>query len=213
MNYEIVIATNNQDKIDEIKAYFVDYTVDFLTLRDIKLKLAVNETGKTFLENALIKAKAVAKSVNKTIISDDSGLQVAALNGFPGVYSARWNDHLTQDEKNLELIQMVDAHKLRKAQYTCALVIHYPHKEIRFFVGTTAGKIAKKPIEGPYGFGYDPIFISDQTGKPFSQLTMTEKNEISHRGRALEKLKTCLLEKKLITKIKKGQRNGNDILV
>jgi XTP/dITP diphosphohydrolase len=203
MNYEIVIATNNQDKIDEIKAFFIDYTIDFLTLKDIKLKLAVNETGKTFLENALIKAKAVSKSVNKAIISDDSGLQIAALNGFPGVFSARWNDHLTQDEKNRELIKMMEPHKLRKAQYTCALVIHYPHREIRFFVGTSTGKIAKQPMDGPYGFGYDPIFISDQAGKPFSQLTLQEKNDISHRGRALEKLKTCLLEKKLITKIKK----------
>jgi XTP/dITP diphosphohydrolase len=203
MNYEIVIATNNQDKIDEIKAYFVDYTIDFLTLKDIKLKLAVNETGKTFLENALIKAKAVSKSVNKTIISDDSGLQIAALNGFPGVFSARWNDYLTQDEKNRELIKMMEPHKLRKAQYTCALVIHYPHREIRFFVGTSTGKIAKEPMNGPYGFGYDPIFLSDHTGKPYSQLTLLEKNEISHRGRALEKLKVCLLEKKLITKNKK----------
>ena len=203
MNYEIVIATNNQDKIDEIKAYFVDYTIDFLTLKDIKLKLAVNETGKTFLENALIKAKAVSKSVNKTIISDDSGLQIAALNGFPGVFSARWNDHLSQEEKNRELIKMMEPHKLRKAQYTCALVIHYPHREIRFFVGTSTGKIAKEPMNGPYGFGYDPIFLSDHTGKPYSQLTLLEKNEISHRGRALEKLKICLLEKKLITKNKK----------
>jgi XTP/dITP diphosphohydrolase len=203
MNYEIVIATNNQDKIDEIKAYFEDYNVDFLTLKDIKLKLAVNETGKTFLENALIKAKAVAKSVHKTIISDDSGLQIAALNGFPGVFSARWNDHLTQNEKNQELLNMMEPHKVRKAQYTCALVIHYPHNEIRFFVGTTTGKISKELMNGPHGFGYDPIFISDQVGKPFSQLTLNEKNEISHRGRALEKLRICLLEKKLITKIRK----------
>lgn len=206
MNYEIVIATNNQDKIDEIKSYFIDYTVDFLTLKDIKLKLAVNETGKTFLENALIKAKAVAKSVNKTIISDDSGLQVAALNGFPGVYSARWNDHLSREEKNLELLKMMEPHRLRKAQYTCALVIHYPQAEIRFFVGTTTGKIAKEPIEGPYGFGYDPIFINDDTGLAFSQLPMTEKNKISHRGRALEKLRICLLEKKLITKVRQRPR-------
>lgn len=203
MNYEIVIATNNQDKIDEIKAFFTDYTIDFLTLKDIKLRLAVNETGKTFLENALIKAKAVAKSVNKTIIADDSGLQVDALNGFPGVFSARWNDHLSADEKNRELLKMMEPHKLRKAQYTCALVIHYPHQEIRFFVGTTTGKITKEPVNGPYGFGYDPIFLSDALHQTFSQVPMEEKNKISHRGRALEKLKLALLEKKLITKVRK----------
>jgi XTP/dITP diphosphohydrolase len=206
MNYEIVIATNNQDKIDEIKAFFKDYTIDFLTLKDIKLKLAVNETGKTFLENALIKAKAVAKSVNKTIIADDSGLQIDALNGFPGVYSARWNDHLSVEEKNDELLKLMEPHKLRKAQYTCALVIHYPSKEIRFFVGTTTGKITKSPILGPYGFGYDPLFLSDECRLTFSQMPLDEKNKISHRGRALEKLRTCLLEKKLITKIKRRSR-------
>ena len=206
MNYEIVIATNNQDKIDEIKAFFQDYTVDFLTLKDIKLKLAVNETGKTFLENALIKAKAVAKSVNKTIIADDSGLQIDALNGFPGVYSARWNDHLSIQDKNLELLKLMEPHKLRKAQYTCALVIHYPTKEIRFFVGTTTGKITKEPVIGPYGFGYDPIFLSDERKLTFSQIPLDEKNKISHRGRALEKLRICLLEKKLITKIKRRSR-------
>jgi XTP/dITP diphosphohydrolase len=90
MNYEIVLATNNQSKINEIKAFFKDYTVTFLTLEDLKLKLNPKETGHTFLENALLKAKAVAKHVNKTVVADDSGLQIDALKGFPGVYSSRW---------------------------------------------------------------------------------------------------------------------------
>jgi XTP/dITP diphosphohydrolase len=90
MNYEIILATNNQAKINEIRAFFKDYTVSFLTLDDMKLKLNPKETGHTFLENSLLKAKAVAKHVNKTVVADDSGLQIDALKGFPGVYSSRW---------------------------------------------------------------------------------------------------------------------------
>jgi XTP/dITP diphosphohydrolase len=203
MDYEIILATNNQDKIDEIKAFFADYTVQFLSLKDIKFKLPIHETGKTFLENAIIKAKTVAKSVNKPIIADDSGLQVDALKGFPGVFSARWLAQLDDDARNLELIKLLEEHKNRKAQYSCAIVMHYPHKELRFYVGTTTGKIVKEPVAGPYGFGYDPIFKSDDLHKTFSVVPLHLKNKVSHRGRALEKLKQALLEKKLISKVKK----------
>jgi XTP/dITP diphosphohydrolase len=203
MNYEIIIATNNKDKVAEFRKYFENYTVDFLTLEDLKLKLNIHETGKTFLENAMIKAKAVAKSVNKTVIADDSGLQIDTLKGFPGVHSSRWLHEHDYAYKNSQLIALLDGQKNRKAQYTCALVIHYPHKEMRFFVGTTTGKIAKEVNPGTHGFGYDPIFFSDDLQKNFSQATIDEKNSISHRGRAAEKLLQCLLDKKLITKIKK----------
>jgi XTP/dITP diphosphohydrolase len=205
MNYEIIIATNNKDKVAEFKKYFENYTVDFLTLEDLKLKLNIHETGKTFLENAMIKAKAVAKSVNKTVIADDSGLQIDALKGFPGVHSSRWLHDHDYDYKNNQILSLLEGQKNRKAQYTCALVIHYPHKEMRFFVGTTTGKIAKEVDSGPNGFGYDPIFFSDDLQKNFSYASIEEKNSISHRGRAAEKLLQCLLDKKLITKVKKGR--------
>jgi XTP/dITP diphosphohydrolase len=203
MNYEIILATNNKDKIKEFKEYFAGYTVDFITLDDIKLKLSVHETGKTFLENAMIKAKAVAKHVNKTVVADDSGLQIDALRGFPGVYSARWMYPHPQEIKNQEIIRLMQPHKSRKAQFTCALVIHYPHKEMRFFVGTTTGKITKEVGESTQGFGYDPIFFSDELNKTFGAASIEEKNKVSHRGRAAEKLLQCLIDKKLITKIKK----------
>jgi len=203
MNYEIILATNNKDKIKELKEYFSGYTVDFITLEDIKLKLSVHETGKTFLENAMIKAKAVAKHVNKTVVADDSGLQIDALRGFPGVYSARWMYPHPQEEKNKEIIRLMQPHKSRKAQFTCALVIHYPHKEMRFFVGTTTGKITKECVDSSNGFGYDPLFFSDELEKTFGEASIEEKNKVSHRGRAAEKLLQCLIDKKLITKIKK----------
>lgn len=203
MNYEIVIASNNKDKVAEFKKYFEKYTVEFLTLDDLKLKLNVHETGKTFLENAMIKAKAVAKHVNKTIIADDSGLQIDALKGFPGVHSARWLHEFDYQHKNSEIIHMLAEQRNRKAQYSCAIVIHYPHKEMRFFVGTTTGKITKEISNGPYGFGYDPIFYSDELQKNFADVDIVEKNKVSHRGKAAEKLLQCLLDKKLISKKKK----------
>jgi XTP/dITP diphosphohydrolase len=203
MNYEIILATNNQDKIKEFKDFFKDYTVTFLTLEDIKLKLAVKETGRTFLENAMLKAKTVMKHVNKTVVADDSGLQIDALKGFPGVYSSRWLQEKSYPEKNQEILRLMQEHRNRKAQFSCAVVILYPHQEMRFFVGTTIGKISRTISEGNHGFGYDPIFFSDELNKPFAEATLAEKNQVSHRGRAAAKLLQCLLDKRLITKVRK----------
>jgi XTP/dITP diphosphohydrolase len=202
MNYEIVLATNNQAKVEEIKTFFKEYTVTFLTLDDVKLKLKPKETGRTFLENALLKAKAVSLHVNKTVVADDSGLQIDALHGFPGVYSSRWLEDKTYEDKNKEILRLMNIHKNRKAQFTSAMVILYPHKEMRFFVGTTIGKVTREIDNNKNGFGYDPIFFSDELSKTFSQATIEEKNTVSHRGRASAKLLQCLLDKRLITKIK-----------
>jgi XTP/dITP diphosphohydrolase len=203
MNYEIILATNNQAKVEEIKKFFQDYTVTFLTLQDMKLKLNPKETGRTFLENALLKAKAVSKHVNKTVLADDSGLQIDALKGFPGVYSSRWMQDKTWLEKNQEILRLMEPHKNRKAQFSTAFVILYPHQEMRFFVGTTIGKITREVNPQTHGFGYDPIFFSDELGKTFSEATIEEKNQVSHRGKAAAKLLECLLNKRLITKVKR----------
>ncbi|MFZ9703918.1 MAG: RdgB/HAM1 family non-canonical purine NTP pyrophosphatase [Bacilli bacterium] len=203
MNYEIILATNNQAKVEEIKKFFQDYTVTFLTLQDMKLKLNPKETGRTFLENALLKAKAVSKHVNKTVLADDSGLQIDALKGFPGVYSSRWMQDKSWLEKNQEILRLMAPHKNRKAQFSTAFVILYPHQEMLFFVGTTIGKITREVNPQTHGFGYDPIFFSDELGKTFSEATIEEKNQVSHRGKAAAKLLECLLNKRLITKVKK----------
>jgi XTP/dITP diphosphohydrolase len=202
MNYEIILATNNQDKIKEFQSFFQDYTITFLTLDDVKLKLVFNETGRTFLDNALIKARAAIKHVNKTVIAEDSGLQIDALKGFPGIFSARWLHEQTYREKNQEILRLMAIHKNRKAQFTSAMVMLYPNQELRFFVGTAVGKITKEISSGTEGFGYDPIFLSDDLKKTFSEVILAEKSTISHRGKALEKLRQCLLDKGLITKVK-----------
>jgi XTP/dITP diphosphohydrolase len=98
---------------------------------------------------------------------------------------------------------MLNNQRNRKAQFSSAIVIHYPHKEMRFFVGTTTGKITKEISKGPYGFGYDPIFFCDELQQNFADVDINDKNKVSHRGKAAEKLLQCLLDKKLITKIKK----------
>jgi XTP/dITP diphosphohydrolase len=202
MNYEIILATNNQDKIKEFQSFFQDYTITFLTLDDVKLKLVFNETGRTFLDNALIKARAAIKHVNKTVIAEDSGLQIDALKGFPGIFSARWLHEQTYREKNQEILRLMAIHKNRKAQFTSAMVMLYPNQELRFFVGTAVGKITKEISSGTEGFGYDPIFLSDDLKKTFSEEILAEKSTISHRGKALEKLRQYLLDKGLITKVK-----------
>jgi XTP/dITP diphosphohydrolase len=203
MNYEIVLATHNQDKINEFKSFFEGYTVTFLTLSDIKLKLTFKETGRTFLDNALIKAKLASRHVNKTVIAEDSGLQIDALKGFPGIFSARWLEDQPYSVKNQEILKLMEIHKNRKAQFTCAVVMLYPHQELRFFVGTAIGKITREISTGTSGFGYDPIFYSEDLKKTFADVSLQEKSLVSHRGKALEKLRQCLLDRKLITRVRK----------
>jgi XTP/dITP diphosphohydrolase len=205
MNYEIIIATSNPNKLRELQAIVKPYTLTLISLTDIQLKLNIKETGTTFLENALIKAREVAKRVNKTVIADDSGLQIEALKGFPGVHSSRFMEGHPYDVKNAEILNMMKIHKNRKAQFSCAMVILYPDKETRFFIGATSGKISLDISSDQHGFGYDPIFYSDELKKSFAEATVDEKNRISHRGRAMNKIIQCLLDKGLIKKIKAGR--------
>jgi XTP/dITP diphosphohydrolase len=205
MNYEIIVATSNPNKLKELHAIVKPYTLTLISLNDVQLKLNIKETGTTFLENALIKAKVLAKRVNKTVIADDSGLQIEALKGFPGVHSSRFMEGHPYDVKNAEILNMMKIHKNRKAQFSCAMVIMYPDKETRFFIGTSSGKIALDISTVQHGFGYDPIFYSDELKKTFAEATIDEKNRISHRGRAMNKIIQCLLEKGLIEKVKVGR--------
>jgi XTP/dITP diphosphohydrolase len=205
MNYEIIVATSNPNKLKELHAIAKPYTLTLISLNDVQLKLNIKETGTTFLENALIKAKVLAKRVNKTVIADDSGLQIEALKGFPGVHSSRFMEGHPYDVKNAEILNMMKIHKNRKAQFSCAMVIMYPDKETRFFIGTSSGKIALDISTVQHGFGYDPIFYSDELKKTFAEATIDEKNRISHRGRAMNKIIQCLLEKGLIEKVKVGR--------
>jgi len=201
MDFEVIIATNSEDKMREFRHFFSGYSISLSSLKEIELSLPFNETGLTFLDNALIKARAVAKYVNKPVLADDSGLQIEALGGFPGVKSARFMPGSSYKDKMESIIQMMIPYKNRRAQFTCTLVLMHPNGDYRIFIGTTDGIITES-IDGEGGFGYDPIFKSDELGKSFGQATLEEKHKYSHRGKAVDKAIACLMNSCLIKKTK-----------
>lgn len=191
----IIIASRNKGKINEFKKLFEKEGVTVLSLDDLDMTIPeIEETGATFHENAKIKAETVASIVNEPVIADDSGLVVDALNGRPGVYSARYAGEPTDDVKNYEkVLDELEAveEKNRTARFVAVLALSRPGEETLFFEGKCEGKIAYEP-KGKHGFGYDPIFIPDGYDVTMAQLTGDEKNKISHRFHALERLKKWL---------------------
>lgn len=191
---EIIIATKNKGKAREfIEAleplgYIVKTLLDYPHLKDIE------ETGITFEENAILKAEGISKQIGKMIIADDSGLIVDALNGEPGVYSARYAGEEKNDEANidkvLEKLKGVSDRE-RTARFYCALAVASPNKKTITVSGTCEGIILHKR-KGNNGFGYDPIFFVPELGKTMAELETDEKMKISHRGAALKKLKEIL---------------------
>ncbi|MEA5061214.1 MAG: RdgB/HAM1 family non-canonical purine NTP pyrophosphatase [Erysipelotrichaceae bacterium] len=190
---EIVFATSNKHKVLEVKEILKPYGIDVLGLFDIGVKsIDVEENGKTFKENALIKARAVSHYNVYPIIADDSGLEVDFLNKEPGIKTARFakekGGHI---EAMQDIMKRINGHD-RKARFVCDIALIYKGKE-RVFEGVCDGKIANM-ISGSNGFGYDPFFIPDGYDKTFSELGEETKNKISHRGRALRKLAEYLKE-------------------
>ncbi len=183
---KIVVATNNKGKIKEISKILKGY--ELLTLKDINCNIEVEEDGKTFEENAMKKASEIFKITNIPCIADDSGICINALNGWPGVYTARFlGENATQEERNLKMIEELNLKNTedRNAEVVC--VIAYFDKEQSFFVkGTVNGKIVKEP-RGENGFGFDEIFELEN-GKTLAELSEEEKNQVSSRKVALEKL-------------------------
>ena len=187
---EIVFATNNQGKLSEARSVLtqVDFAVkslnDFPHLKDID---DIPETGDTFESNALIKAKFVVARVSKPVFADDSGLEVQALNKLPGVNSKRWVDG-SDLERNIYLLQQLENQTNRQAQFTTVLCyMASAEAEPIYFSGTVLGMISER-IVGERGFGYDSVFIPDGFEITFAEMSQAEKNKLSHRGRALEKL-------------------------
>ena len=188
---KIILASNNEHKIKEFKEIFVD--VEILSLEDIGFYEDIIEDGKTFEENSLIKARTVSKflkqkGISASVIADDSGLCVDAINGEPGVYSARYSgDH--DDAKNrAKLLKNLKGIKNRNAHFNCTLVELYPNGKYIVAEGKTYGTITTKEI-GDTSFGYDCLFFSNELGKTFGEASAEEKNKVSHRGKAIEKLK------------------------
>jgi XTP/dITP diphosphohydrolase len=189
---EIVIATSNQNKLKEFSRMLEPFGYKVLSLKDVNVSIDVEETGKTFEENSYLKASCIASKLpGKIVIADDSGLEVHALNNFPGIYSARFMEGRPYSEKCLEIIKRLEGKKDRSANFTCAVTLLNFDKEVHCFVGKAYGKIADQ-IRGQDGFGYDPIFISDELNKTFGEASGEEKDSVSHRGQAFRQLEDFL---------------------
>ncbi|MGG3030503.1 XTP/dITP diphosphatase [Bacillus stercoris] len=191
---EAIIATHNPGKVKEFKEILEPKGYDVKSLAEIGFTEEIEETGHTFEENAILKAEAVAKAVNKMVIADDSGLSIDNLGGRPGVYSARYAGEQKDDQANINkvLSELKGIEKeQRTARFRCALAVSIPGEETKTVEGHVEGYIAEEP-RGEYGFGYDPIFIVKDKDKTMAELTSDEKNKISHRADALKKLSKLL---------------------
>lgn len=189
---KLLLCTLNKNKIIEIKERFKSLPIDIITLFDLKDNEEVVENGKTFSENALIKAMFYGQKHNLLSLADDTGLELDALGGGPGVFTNRYER--TEERRNKKLLKELQGVNNRDAQFKTVMVLFNPlTKEEYYFEGVVKGEIAFKP-KGNKGFGYDPIFYIKELNKTMAELTTSEKNDISHRGKALKSLKEFLNE-------------------
>jgi XTP/dITP diphosphohydrolase len=190
MTKRVIIATKNRGKAKEFQHMFAPYGYEVQTLLDLPHIEDVEETGVTFEENAVLKAETVADVLGELVIADDSGLAIDALEGRPGVYSARYAGEEKSDEANMDKVlrelEPVEESD-RGAQFYCVLAIAGPDMETQTVTGTCEGMILRDK-RGTNGFGYDPIFFVPSLQKTMAELTQDEKSQISHRGHALKKL-------------------------
>ena len=185
---ELIIASNNQNKLSEIKAILGDSFDSVISMSDAGLDIDIEENGDTFLENALIKARTVSELTGKVALGDDSGLVVEALGGAPGVYSARYaNAHGDYDKNNALLLKNMEGMENRKAKFTTVMVMYFPGGNFLFAEGEATGSILKEK-KGKEGFGYDPVFFSDELNITFAEASSEQKNAVSHRAKALKNL-------------------------
>ena len=200
MKQKIVFATSNAGKMREIREILKDLDAEVLSLKEAGVNVDIVEDGETFEANALIKAKAVWEQTGGIVLADDSGLEIDHLNGEPGVYSARYMGEATSYEiKNWNLIHRLEGvpEEERTARFACVIAAVLPNGETLTTRGTMEGRIAHAPV-GNGGFGYDPILMLPEYGMTSAEISMEEKNRISHRGKALcamkEQLKTVIFE-------------------
>jgi XTP/dITP diphosphohydrolase len=185
----LVLATRNEGKTREIKELFEGFPVHVKNLNDFGPIPEVEEDGKTFDDNAFKKASFTAKVLGLPAMADDSGLEVKALGGTPGVHSARYaGPSATDEENNAKLLKALEGNKDRAAAFVCVISIAVPCGVALTYEGRCEGFIAETP-RGTHGFGYDPLFYYPPLQKTFAELSIQEKNRVSHRGRALMELK------------------------
>ena len=188
----IVFATGNKDKMKEIRMILADLGLPVISMKEAGVSADIVEDGKTFQENAMIKAQAIARLLpNDVVMADDSGLEIDYLNKEPGLYSARYmGEHTSYDIKNNNLLQRLEnvpAEK-RTARFVCAIAAVFPDRGTVTSCCTMEGRIADH-IAGENGFGYDPIFWLDECGCTSAEISPKQKNELSHRGKALREVK------------------------
>jgi XTP/dITP diphosphohydrolase len=191
---KLLLATNNRAKVEEYTRLLPGIAYAIVNLTDVGIKMIVDETGATLEENATLKAKTYATLSNLLTMADDSGLEVDALGGQPGVLSARYAGEEATDKERIDylLVKLGDTPwEQRTARFRCIIAIASSVGEVDLFTGECQGIIAFKPT-GEAGFGYDPIFYLPQLGKTMAELSMDEKNKISHRGQAVVKARRIL---------------------
>jgi len=185
MVLELLAATGNAHKVDEMRAILAPAGVRLLSARDVGGLPEVDEDGATFRENAIKKACAIAAATGRRVIADDSGLEVAALDGAPGVRSARYAGAGGNDGRNVaKLLAALDGRSDRRARFVCVVAVAGPEGLVGTAEGEVRGRIGDQP-RGQGGFGYDPVFIPDGYEQTFAELPAEVKNAMSHRGRAL----------------------------
>mgnify|MGYP001287718135 CR=1 FL=1 len=192
---KIIFATGNKDKLREIKEILSDCDVDIRSMKEAGINVDIVEDGKTFEDNALIKARAIAAHTDAIVLADDSGLEIDYLNKEPGVYSARYmGEDTSYHIKNANLIQRLEGvpDEKRTARFVCAIAAVFPDGRRKTVRAAMEGRIGYEE-KGENGFGYDPIFYLPEYGCTSAELSMEEKNRISHRGKAL-----CLIKEELV---------------
>jgi XTP/dITP diphosphohydrolase len=189
MRIPLVLATRNEGKTEEIRALLADFPVEIKNLTDFGPTPPIEEDGETFEDNAVKKARFVAKILGFPALADDSGLMVEALGNSPGVRSARFaGEKATDEDNNVKLLRELENVKNRSAAFACVIAIAVPWGPALIYEGRCQGIIADRAV-GSKGFGYDPIFYYPPLQKTFAQLSTEEKNLVSHRGQALGQLR------------------------
>ena len=196
MSKRIIFATGNEGKMKEIRVILADLGMEIVSMKQAGIQIDIVEDGKTFAENAAIKAKAIRELAGPEdiVLADDSGLEIDALNGEPGIHSARYMGEDTSYRiKNENLISRLEGvpDEKRTARFVCAIAASLPDGRILNSFGTVEGRIGYEE-KGENGFGYDPIFFVSEFGCATAELTMEQKNQCSHRGNALREMKKLL---------------------
>lgn len=189
-----ILASGNAHKLEEIQDVLKDFNYELVTMKSLGFTEEIVEDGDTFEANSLIKAKAVQKALGGVVIADDSGLEVDYLNGAPGVYSARYaGEHCSYEDNNTKLLQALEGveDEQRTARFVTVITMLFEDGSTIVTRGEVEGQIGHKRV-GTNGFGYDPLFIVPELNKTFAELLPEEKNAMSHRSRALVKLKERL---------------------